>query len=134
MGILNCWNWKNCGRYPGGANAEELGVCPATTFEEGDRFLNGRGAGRACIFVSGTLCGGKVQGSFVDKHRNCQSCDYYQVLRMVFGNEFSHAKFKNYYSSQENTKVKTPKSQKWVSGIKTGEDTARGAKRNYPMK
>jgi len=30
----NCWEYKKCGREPGGIKVHELGVCPATV-EEG---------------------------------------------------------------------------------------------------
>jgi len=29
-GKLNCWEFKKCGRQPGGPKVAELGVCPAT--------------------------------------------------------------------------------------------------------
>ncbi len=62
MGKLNCWNWKNCGRYPSGPKIKELRVCRVAEYDESDDFLGGREAGRGRMYVSGTLCGGKVQG------------------------------------------------------------------------
>ena len=64
---LNCWEFKKCGREAGGAKADELGVCKA--------FPNG---GRECWVLAGTLCGGKVQGTFAEKLGNCQKCEFYQ--------------------------------------------------------
>lgn len=32
----NCWEFKKCGREPGGAKASELGVCPAATDASSD--------------------------------------------------------------------------------------------------
>jgi hypothetical protein len=40
---LNCWEFKKCGREPGGHKVEELGVCPATT----DKEFNGVNKGAA---------------------------------------------------------------------------------------
>lgn len=57
MGKLNCWNWKNCGRYPGGSKAKDLGICTASVHDEVDGFMNGRNAGRACMYIFGTFCG-----------------------------------------------------------------------------
>ena len=64
---LNCWEFKKCGREPRGAKAAELGVCAAYPHH-----------GRQCAEVVGTLCGGKVQGSFASKITNCMKCDFYQ--------------------------------------------------------
>lgn len=64
--VLNCWEFKKCGREPGGAKAGELGVCPA--YPDG---------GRNCAAVAGTFCGGKVQGSFATKVQSCKKCDFY---------------------------------------------------------
>jgi hypothetical protein len=73
-GKLNCWEFKKCGRQPGGENIEKLGLCPATTEARLDGVHNGNNAGRACWVVSGTLCGGEVQGTYAKKFtRNANS-------------------------------------------------------------
>lgn len=64
---MNCWEFKKCGREEGGINASELGVCPAYPD-------NGNQCGR----IPGTLCDGKVQGSFSMKLAGCVKCDFYQ--------------------------------------------------------
>lgn len=64
----NCWENKSCGREVGGANADELGVCPAARHEAGD----------ACWLLAGTFCGGVVQGTFAEKLGNCMKCAHYQ--------------------------------------------------------
>ncbi len=64
---MNCWEFKNCGREAGGAKAAELGVCPAYPDHGND-----------CAALAGTLCGGKVQGSFASKVGNCVKCDFYK--------------------------------------------------------
>jgi len=63
---MNCWEFKQCGREAGGAKAKELGVCPAYPDH-----------GRHCATLAGTLCGGKVQGSFAQKISSCQQCQFY---------------------------------------------------------
>ena len=65
---MNCWEYKKCGRTPGGDKAGVLGVCPAYT----------AGAGQACWLVAGTFCGGEVQGTFAQKLGNCMVCDFYK--------------------------------------------------------
>lgn len=67
---INCWDYMQCGRVPGGANAAELGVCPAYSYD----------AGQACWLVAGTFCGGRVQGTFAQKMGSCLSCDFYRQV------------------------------------------------------
>lgn len=76
MKKLNCWEFNNCGREPGGANANEFGTCPASTEKKLDGIHGGRNAGRACWVVEGTLCNGKIQGSFSKKYDTCMACDF----------------------------------------------------------
>ncbi|HWR58880.1 MAG TPA: hypothetical protein VN328_08335 [Thermodesulfovibrionales bacterium] len=77
----NCWEFKSCGREPGGKSTKELGVCPATTDKRLHGIHDGRNAGRACWVIAGTMCGGKIQGTFAQKYENCGSCDFYQTVR-----------------------------------------------------
>ena len=67
---INCWDYMQCGRVPGGANVAELGVCPAYAFD----------AGQACWLVAGTFCGGRVQGTFAQKMGSCLKCDFYKQV------------------------------------------------------
>ena len=80
MGNVNCWEFKKCGREPGGAKVSELGVCPAATEKKVNLVHNGKNAGRVCWMVAGTLCGGKVQGTFAAKFSNCMNCEFYQLV------------------------------------------------------
>jgi hypothetical protein len=80
MTALNCWQYKKCGREPGGVNARQLGVCPASSERRVNGTNSGRNGGRACWAISGTLCGGKVQGSFATKVGSCLKCEFYQLV------------------------------------------------------
>lgn len=77
---VNCWEFKKCGREPGGSKASELGMCPAATESRLDGTNSGSNGGRACWGLAGTLCGGKVQGTFASKVGNCLKCDFYQLV------------------------------------------------------
>lgn len=81
MGKLNCWEHKKCGRQPGGHKATELGICPATVNRELHGAHGGQAAGRACWAVAGSLCGGKVQGSYAQKLLNCWKCDFMNTVK-----------------------------------------------------
>lgn len=87
----NCWEFKGCGREPGGKNAGELGICPAATEPSLHGIHHGKNAGRACWVVSGTLCKGQVQGTFAKKFENCESCDFYQLVRKEEFPEFKYS-------------------------------------------
>ena len=78
----NCWEFKECGREPGGAKVGELGVCRAATETQVDGLNGGKNAGRVCWAVTGTLCEGKVQGSFARKISSCKLCDFYRLVHM----------------------------------------------------
>jgi hypothetical protein len=89
----NCWEYKNCGRQPGGAKAAELGVCPSANCAQATGIHGGTAAGRACWALAGTLCGGKVQGEFATKILNCSKCDFYQLVRKEEGADFKMVGF-----------------------------------------
>lgn len=76
MKKLNCWEHKKCGRQPGGHKEKELGVCPVTVHRELDGAHEGTAGGRACWAIAGSLCGGRVQGTYAQKLANCWRCDF----------------------------------------------------------
>jgi hypothetical protein len=80
MAKLNCWEFKKCAREPGGAKVPELGVCPAAVEDRANRINSGQNGGRACWAISGTLCGGKIQGTFAAKLSNCLECEFYKLV------------------------------------------------------
>lgn len=79
---FNCWEIMQCGREPGGTRVDELGICPSATERAFDGVNQGYNAGRFCWAVTGTLCGGDVQGTFAEKALDCMQCMFYaQVVR-----------------------------------------------------
>lgn len=81
MAEMNCWEFKKCGRQPGGEKVEVLGICPAARPNRMDGMNGGTYGGRVCWMIAGTLCGGRVQGTFASKIDNCTNCDFYQHLQ-----------------------------------------------------
>lgn len=77
----NCWEYTKCGRQPGGSKVQELGVCPVTQNQELNGAHGGTGAGRACWVVAGSLCGGKIQGSYAQKLHNCWRCEFMNSVK-----------------------------------------------------
>jgi hypothetical protein len=88
----NCWEYKNCGRQQGGPKTGELGVCGASSERRANGINGGRNGGRACWAIAGTLCGGKVQGSFASKVINCMKCEFYQLVGAEEGPNHQSAK------------------------------------------
>ncbi|GAB4277827.1 MAG: hypothetical protein Kow0092_33620 [Deferrisomatales bacterium] len=78
---LNCWEFKRCGRQPGGTRARELGVCPAATAAGSHGINGGIQAGRICWRVAGTLCEGTLQGTWAQKIGQCARCDFHRAVR-----------------------------------------------------
>jgi len=70
-----------CGRQPGGHKAQELGICPVTVYTDLDGVHGGANAGRACWAIAGSLCGGKIQGTYAQKLNNCWRCDFMNVVK-----------------------------------------------------
>ena len=81
MKKLNCWEFMNCERQPGGQKEKELGTCPVAIAEELDGAHGGIGAGRACWAVVGSFCGGKIQGTYAAKLKDCSKCDFMALVK-----------------------------------------------------
>ena len=87
MPKLNCWEVKRCGREPGGVR-DDLGTCPATLEASLDGIHGGTNAGRACWVVAGTLCNGKVNGTFAAKYDSCEQCDFFELVKQEEGTAY----------------------------------------------
>ena len=88
MKKLNCWEVKKCGRTKGGEREKDLGVCPASKELRLDGVHGGDNAGRACWVVAGSLCNGKVQGTFAAKYGQCERCDFYLAVKKEEGAKY----------------------------------------------
>lgn len=76
----NCWEFKKCGREPGGEKVETLGVCPAATSQALNGGNDGNNGGRICWLISATLCQNEIQGDFFQKIANCVKCDFFKTV------------------------------------------------------
>lgn len=78
----NCWEILKCGREPGAAKADLLGVCPAAQDHDADGVNSGTNGGRICWAISGTFCGMQAQGDQATQLISCLSCDVFgQILQ-----------------------------------------------------
>lgn len=89
----NCWEFKKCGREPGGEHSQELGICPAATEMRLNGVHGGENSGRACWVVAGTLCRGEVHGNFAQKYETCLLCDFFNKVKREERGNYQFAVF-----------------------------------------
>ncbi len=78
---LNCWEFKKCGREPGGKNVILYGVCPAAIDERADGIHNGKNGGRCCwVVASAKLLEGTLACCF-GGFNECRECDFYKMVK-----------------------------------------------------
>ncbi len=77
----NCWEFMNCGREPGGDDAEKMGVCPAAMPGRYDGTNNGKYAGRFCWAMPDTQCKAKSDGDYAQKLLNCIYCEFFKLVQ-----------------------------------------------------
>ena len=77
---LNCWEFKQCGREPGGENVDARGICPVATEKSMDGIHRGDNAGRVCWVVAGSYSGGEAQGHFASQLTSCTECDFFNAV------------------------------------------------------
>jgi hypothetical protein len=70
-GIENCWEFKHCGREPGGPMADESGICPVITAAYADGMNRGINGGRICWVIMGRC---------VRDEGRCIDCDLFNLL------------------------------------------------------
>ena len=88
----NCWEVKNCDREPNGIKVALLGECPAAIDVSSNGLNSGKNGGRLCWAITGTMCGGKVQGTFAEKKLTCLSCDFFRQVKTEENSKFRQLK------------------------------------------
>jgi hypothetical protein len=94
MGKINCWEFKKCGRQPGGHKVSELGICPASTEIRTNGIHGGKNGGRCCWAVLATNCSGgnSKESLFSQKLKECISCEFY---KKTFAEEWGKPTYKS---------------------------------------
>jgi len=67
----NCWEFKKCGREPGGSMAERLGVCLTAIAAFANGLNGGTNGGRICWAIN---------GKFNEEGYSCMNCDFFHLL------------------------------------------------------
>jgi hypothetical protein len=81
----DCWDFKKCGREPGGENVAESGVCPVAEDTSLDGINFGKNAGRICWAIAGTFCEEEPLGEFAAQLLSCMDCDFFQKVQREEG-------------------------------------------------
>ena len=84
----NCWEVMECDWQPDDIKKDKLGVCPAVEDSRFNGLHGGKNAGRTCWMIAGTLCGGKVQGTYAQKYKSCIECEFYKLVKKEEGLDF----------------------------------------------
>jgi hypothetical protein len=77
---LNCWEFMNCGREPGGVLSATCGVCPVATAFQCDGANGGQAAGRTCWRISHSP-GLNGQRNNLPRLSTCLSCAFYRRVQ-----------------------------------------------------
>ena len=78
---INCWEFKKCGREPGGENVPEHGVCPAATESRANGIHRGKNGGRCCWVISDSYCKINENGGVPRGFITCRKCEFYAVVK-----------------------------------------------------
>ncbi len=95
----NCWEYRKCGREPGGKLVPELGTCPAAVDISYNGINSGKNGGRICWAVAGTYCGGKIQGTYAEKRTSCMDCAFLKLVHTDEGASKMDLKFLRFISN-----------------------------------
>ncbi|MCI5212694.1 MAG: hypothetical protein D3910_28770 [Candidatus Electrothrix sp. ATG2] len=78
---LNCWEFKECGREPGGKHASLYGICPAAIDKRADGIHQGKNGGRCCWVVASTNRTEGTFGCYAGGFNECRQCDFYNMVK-----------------------------------------------------
>ncbi|MBF0465037.1 MAG: hypothetical protein HQK88_06475 [Nitrospirae bacterium] len=110
---LNCWEFHNCGREPGGKHVERFGLCPVATATSFNGLHGGINAGRACWAILPSI--GKKKESYAAKIRRCTECEFHQLV--IKEEEKYQSGVKHFKKHKKETKAKTFKEPGFIKHI-----------------
>jgi hypothetical protein len=78
---INCWEFCECGRQPGGDKVDIYGPCPAPLNEKCEGINNGQNAGRYCWKAVGTMSDVEPDCPKAKRANDCLECDFFQLIK-----------------------------------------------------
>jgi len=86
---MNCWEFKNCGREPGGENSQKLGICRASVESKFNGINHGNNAGRYCWKVKISEENSNVADKTLSSIMTCIECDFFIKVKEEEKNGFN---------------------------------------------
>ena len=86
---MNCWEFKECGREPGGENAQELGVCRASIEDKFNNINLGVNAGRYCWKIKLSEDNHNSSDKTLSTIVDCIECDFLIKVKTEEKNKFN---------------------------------------------
>ena len=77
---LNCWEFKKCGREPGGRNLALFGPCSVPAATGFNNINNGKNGGRSCWIIRESACEKIMRRCCVQEIRECRQCNFYRFV------------------------------------------------------
>lgn len=91
MAHTNCWEFKKCGREPGGMKAgEPEGICPASMAMQYDGVNHGSNAGHYCWEITVSLCTKLPMNTLAQDFIECNACPFFKLVQQQEGDSFSY--------------------------------------------
>jgi len=87
---INCWEFKGCGRIPGGINEDNPHICNAYKFKMLTGINDGKFGGRSCWAAAGTMCKGYVDATYC-KTDDCNDCEFHLLVIKEEGEKYRDA-------------------------------------------
>jgi hypothetical protein len=78
---LNCWEYKKCGREPGGKYVEKYGICLVAIEKNCDGLNGGKNGGRSCWLWRESACAKIMKKSSIQNIRECRACAVYNSIK-----------------------------------------------------
>ena len=86
---MNCWEFKKCGREPGGKNSQRLGTCRASIENKFNGVNHGVNAGRYCWKVKISEENNNESDKTLSAIMNCIECDFFIKVKAEEKNKFN---------------------------------------------
>lgn len=126
---LNCWEYMECGREPGGSREKELSLCRVSVDNSYGGINSGKNGGRFCWVIAGTFSKGVTDGFFAKDKESCTDCLFYKKVIAEEGTFNIRTKFLRFILSGEGSLLEIMSKKEFSAGdkiIRQGEigDTA----------
>ena len=86
---MNCWEFKKCGREPGGENTQKLGVCRAAIESKFNNINNGKNSGRYCWKVKVSEDNHNSSNKTLSAIMTCIECDFFMKVKSEEQDKFN---------------------------------------------